>query len=109
MAAAKASNDSMILGIVLIVLGILVLVGPLDVPFVVEAAAVLLIIASILMFMGKLSGGNIVAVILLGLALLLLFPNALGDKLSDILSLVVELAVGIGLLFYGILKVTGKA
>ncbi len=108
MSSAKQPKDSMVLGVVLIVLGVLVLTGPLKVPFVGLITGVLLILAGVLIVLGKLEGHIVLAIVLLLLGVLLVVPNAVGKELTGVLDTVVNLVVGVGLLVYGILKVSGK-
>lgn len=104
---ARSQNDT-ILGIVLIVLGALILLGFLDIPFLTEIAAIIAIVVGVLMLMGKFRGATWIAVTLIILGILLLASNPLGRVLSGIVGTILDILIGVVLLILGILKLMGR-
>lgn len=100
-----AQRTNLILGIVLIVIGVLVLSGNLGLGWLIWVAGVGLLVVGILVLLKKMPGGPIVGVAAIVLGALIVLPtNLLGQLASDI----IQLAIGVVLLVYGILKLTGR-
>ena len=93
------------LGVILIVLGVLMLVGNLDIPYLTEIVAIALIVAGVLMLLKKfVKGPMILAIILIAAGVIILVFEQVAREVSAILTLI----VGIGLILLGILKLVGK-
>lgn len=102
MAKATSNTFDLVLGIVLIVLGVLMLVGSLDIPFLKEIVAILLIVVGIVMLVQKQS--LIVAIVAIAVGVLMLVSGEFGQLVDTILTI----AIGVALIVGGVLKVLGK-
>ncbi len=100
---ARATSDSnQLIGIILIAVGSLMLLGWLDVPFLVEVAAIGLIVVGVMILAGKFAGSTPIGVTAIVLGILLLIPLGAG------LASVIDTLVGVLVLVAGVLKLLGK-
>ncbi len=102
-------DNNKILGIVLIVLGALLVLNWIRIPFLTEVVGIGLIVLGILMLMGRFGGGTILGIVAIVLGALVLVGRIPGfvDVVGDIWR-ILTLVVGILLIVFGALKVLGK-
>ena len=100
-------ENNKILGIVLIVIGALLLLGWLSIPYLGLLLGILLLVIGILMLTGKLSGPAWMAWTLVVLGAIAILANLGLDALRDIENLMLTL-VAIILIVVGVLKLVGK-
>lgn len=103
---ARTQNDTL-LGIVFLVLGVLILLGFLPIPFLTEIVAVAAIVVGVLTLMGTFRAATWVAVVLIVLGILLLLSNPIGALLSNVVGTVLDVLIGLALIVLGILKLAG--
>ncbi len=100
--ARSTTDNSQLVGIVLIAVGALMLLGWLDIPFLVEIAAIGLIVVGVMIMASKLAGETWMGVVAVVLGIVLLIP--LGAQLASI----IDTLVGVLVLVAGVLKLLGK-
>lgn len=103
---ARSTNDTVI-GIVLLVLGLLLLLGWLDIPFLSTIIGVVLVVLGILALVGSgpMPKNPLLGVVLVVLGVLVLVPMlGIGGALASL----IETIVAIVLIVAGILKLVGK-
>ena len=100
----SSADTDKILGVVLIVLGVLVAVGPLSVSWLVTVGALVAIVVGVLILAKQIRGQANVAVLLIVLGVL-----ALGVPfLKDVISTIVNIVVGVVLVVLGVTKLQRK-
>ncbi len=102
MAQTTSNTFDLVLGIVLIILGVLMLVGSLDIPFLKEIVAVLLVVVGIVMLVQKQS--MVLALVAIAVGVLMLVSGEFGQLVDTILTITIGVALVVG----GVLKVLGK-
>jgi hypothetical protein len=100
-------ENNKILGIVLIVLGALLLLGWLHIPYLGLILGVLLLVVGIMTLMGKFSGANWMAWVLIVLGAIAVLAN-LGLNFLDSIANILVTIVAIILIVFGVLKLVGK-
>jgi hypothetical protein len=96
-----------ILGIILVVVGALLLLGWLDIPYLGLIVGIIVVAAGIMILMGKLSGAPWMAWTLIVLGAIAVLAG-LGLKIfADIANILLTL-VAIVLIIVGVLKIVGK-
>lgn len=103
-----ANKQSMILGIVLIVLGALLLLNKIGLGSLVPFIGIVLIVVGILMLLGKIGGGTVLGIVVLVLGILLQgrwigVPGIASDVIAT-----ANLVIGIVLIVLGVLKLAGR-
>ncbi len=101
--AARSSSDT-IVGVVMLVIGILLLLGPLSLGPLVFVAAVAAIVIGIVVLVQKGRNSMMLGIVLIAAGVLVLVFDRLAANIAGTLNLV----VGILLLVAGILKLMGK-
>ncbi len=101
MAGSSVDTDQLI-GILLVALGSMMILGWLDIPFLVEIAAIGLIVVGVMILAGKFKGSTLAGVVAIVLGIVILIP--LGAALAGILSTL----VGVAAIVAGVLKLMGK-
>lgn len=104
---AKASNADLILGIVLIVIGALMLLGKLGIPFLEEILGIAALVVGILILIGRVGGATWMGVALVVVGVLILATRFL-DFITGTVADIINIVLGIILVVFGILKVMGK-
>lgn len=101
--------DNKVLGIILIVLGALLLLGWLSIPYLSTIVGVGLVVLGILMLMGRMPGGTILAVVAIVLGVLLLLDRipAFEEATKDLWRIITTV-VAVLLIVFGAMKVMGK-
>ena len=96
---------ALFLGIVMLVLGIVLVTGPsIDLPWLMYVGAVLLVIIGVLMAVKQLPGGLLMGIIGILLGALVLLPNDIvSDELQWLFN-VLDIAVGVLLIVFGVLN-----
>lgn len=102
MAKTTSNTFDLVIGIVLIILGVLMLVGSLDIPFLKEIVAVLLVVVGIVMLVQKQS--MVLALVAIAVGVLMLVSGEFGQLVDTILTITIGVALVVG----GVLKVLGK-
>ncbi len=101
--------DNKLLGIVLVVLGALLLLNWIRIPFLTEVVGVGLIVLGILMLVGTVGGGSILGIVAIVLGALVLIGRIPGfvDAVGDLWR-IITVVVGVLLIVFGAMKIMGK-
>jgi hypothetical protein len=102
-----AMSTNQVVGILLIILGAVLLLGWLNIPFLGTIVGIVLVVLGILALMGAgpMPKNMVLGIVLVILGILVLIPDlGIGRGLGDL----VELIVGIVLIIVGVLKLAGK-
>ncbi len=101
---AKASTQDLVLGIVLTILGVLMLIDRLKVPYLAEIAAIALVVVGVLMLMGRMRGKQCIAIVAIVAGIVIILVGQFAAAVGALLNI----ALGVLLLIAGILKLVGK-
>lgn len=107
MARSKLSTMDLVVGIALLVLGILVLIGRIGIPYFSLILGIIVLVVGILMLFGRLSGAKWLGVLLTVLGVILLFTDYLGGVVR-VLETISEVLIGVVLIVLGALKLMGR-
>lgn len=101
--------NNKVLGIVLIVLGALLLLNWIRIPFLTEVVGIGLIVLGVLMLMGRMGGSSILGIVAIVLGALVLIGRIPGfvDAVGDLWR-IITLVIGVLLIVFGALKMMGK-
>jgi hypothetical protein len=102
-------DNNKLIGIILLAVGVLLLLGWLDIPFLTEIVAIAMIVIGILILVGKFSGPAWLGVLLIVLGILVFlkglpFLDAIGRTVAGLIDTIVAVI----LIVLGILKLVGK-
>lgn len=104
---ARAATADIIVGVLLLVLGILVLIGALGIPYFTLILGIAAIVFGVLMLIGRVRGGNVGGIILLAVGIILVATNWLRE-VTAVIETVANIVVGVVLVLMGALKLMGK-